>query len=457
MKSKVLSITLMVLVASMIMANPGAFADVELESLVNLATQARAQIKLQLDRTQDVSQDVRDLFAQGDAQTNLLIEAASKNDATAAKSHFMSAMKIFRQITQTFSEPAPAASQAPSTDMQSLSTPVTATAAEYRNDLLRTERYVNTLRNSVEKSNLAVDFAKADELIRKAKENLASGNLAEVDRLLGELKNVQNEIRAAIKEQTLQQSNARVRAFVEDYIAKIDAILSQADELGLSEGDVAKLAKIKQELESTKDANQLIIKIKHYSVSISVDDYKSQRIQSEVSRLEARLNQLERSVDDTIKPKFEDARSLITRIKNQTMAEDPLRVIAFLDSTIQEIEKYVQAQTARQERQQTAQERQQTTQDSKKARLLAEVARLQEKLERLEPHIDQSLKSKFDTAESLLNKIRDQAENDDPTFSRTAKALDLLIGQIENLIKMQERNSASEQTPKQNRELVQRQ
>lgn len=448
MKSRILSVALLVLVASMVAGAPAAFAAVNLDSLVNLATQARSQIKIQLDRTPDVTQEVKDLYLQGDAQTNLLTEAAKKGDAAAAKQHFMAAMKIFRQITQTFSEPAPAAKATPAADVQSLSTPAAlASDAAYRNDLLRAERYIETLKMSAEKSGLAVDFAKADDLVKEARESLGTGDLAEVDRLLRELKTALDEIKGAIKEQTAQQSVARVKAFVNDYLAKIDALLSQADELGLSEDDVAKLAKIKQELESTRDANQLIIKIKRYSVSISVDDYRSQKIQSEVSRLESRLAQLESNADDATKPKIEDARLLLNRIKNQTSVEDPMQALAALDAAIQEMERQLLQKTD-QTRQSFAQETKQENQpaeDSKKARLLAEVANLEERLAKIEPNIDDRLKSKFNTAKALLGKIKDQAESDDPAFARTARALDMLLGQLENQPNPSERNAQAKQ------------
>lgn len=440
MRSKALSITLMVLVASMIVANPAAFAEVKPESLVNLATQARTQIKLQLDNSQDVSQQVRELYVQGDEQTNMLIAAAEDGDVAAAKKHFMSAMKIFRQITQSFSAPAPATREADTEEQPQAFSATMVSDESYRNDLLRTERYINTLKISAEKSNLEIDFAKAGELILNAKQSLARGDLGEVDRLLSELKAEQTQIIREIKEQTLQQSNARVRAFVNDYIVKIDAILSQADELGLSESDIAKLTKIKEELESTRDAGQLIIKIKHYSVSISVDDYKTQKVRSELARLESKLKSLEPSADEDVKPKFDEAKKIIAGIKNQTLTDDPVRAVAALESIIQEIERYIQSKTNEQQRQQeSVQER--APQDTKKARQLAEVERLEEKLKRLEPHIEDNMQSKFDTARSLLGKIRVQAESDDPSFSRTAKALDLLIDQIQDLINQQQRGA----------------
>ncbi|MEM3172073.1 MAG: hypothetical protein QXE82_00875 [Candidatus Nitrosotenuis sp.] len=435
MRSKLFSAILLVLVGSMMVGYEQVFADAYLDSLVNLATQARAQIKIQLDRMDSVSAEVKELYAKGDAETDLLVTAANQNNTSEAKQRFMSAMKIFRQISQTFSEPAPAQKAVPAADTSMMTaTTQQVSEATYRNNLVRTEKYIDTLRTTVIRNSLTVDFAKADELMQNAKSSLAAGNFAEVDRLLGELKAEQSRIQREIKEQTIQQSNARVKAFVNEYIAQIDAILLQAKELGLSDADIAKLTKIKEELVSTRDASQLIIKIKHYSVNISISDYKSQKIQSEIAKLEGRLMGLERSIDGSVKTKFDAARQLLTQIKNQTASEDTLEKLALIDSTVREIESYVQSKS----RENKAEIQPVPEQKETKNPRLEEIMRLEERLVQLESKVDSSMKPKLDTAKALLNKIKSQTASGDPSFTRTAKALEMLIGDMEDSLKRSE-------------------
>ncbi|CAE6488955.1 MAG: hypothetical protein QXE84_00160 [Candidatus Nitrosotenuis sp.] len=435
MRSKLFSAILLVLVGSMMVGYEQVFADAYLDSLVNLATQARAQIKIQLDRMDSVSAEVKELYAKGDAETDLLVTAANQNNTSEAKQRFMSAMKIFRQISQTFSEPAPAQKAVPAADTSMMTaTTQQVSEATYRNNLVRTEKYIDTLRTTVIRNSLTVDFAKADELMQNAKSSLAAGNFAEVDRLLGELKAEQSRIQREIKEQTIQQSNARVKAFVNEYIAQIDAILLQAKELGLSDADIAKLTKIKEELVSTRDASQLIIKIKHYSVNISISDYKNQKIQSEIAKLEGRLMGLERSIDDSVKTKFDAARQLLTQIKNQTASEDTLEKLALIDSAVREIESYVQSKS----RENKAEIQPVPEQKETKNPRLEEIMRLEERLVQLESKVDSSMKPKLDTAKALLNKIKSQTASGDPSFTRTAKALEMLIGDMEDSLKRSE-------------------
>jgi len=98
MKTKLLSIILTVLVASMTFSAIPVLADSQLDSLVNIVTQARTQVKLQLDRADNVPGDIRALYEQGNSETELLIYSVKQQDITQSKQHFLLAMKIFKQI-----------------------------------------------------------------------------------------------------------------------------------------------------------------------------------------------------------------------------------------------------------------------------------------------------------------------------------------------------------------------
>lgn len=398
---RILTITLLVLVASMVVGHPAAFADPKTDSLVNLATQARSQIKIQLDRSSSVSQDVKELYAKGDSETDLLIAAAKDGDTIQAQKHFMAAMKIFRQITQTFSEPAPAAKSAPAEIKVAAPAASTALEVNYRNNIVRAEKYLDTLKTLVERNSLLVDFAKADELVQSAKASLSSGNLAEVERIYGEIKSATAEIQRQIKEQTAQRSNDRVRAFVNDYIVKIDTILDRADELGLSEGDVDKLTKIKEELESTRDASQLIIKIKRYSVTINAGNYTAQSVKADPTEEKP---EPQPAADQKLEARQEQKPEAAQEEKPETKQDEK--------------------SDAKQERKL----------EIRNPRMASEVSRLDAAMQQLESGVDEKTASKFEAAKSLLNKAKSQAVAGDTGFYRTAKALDSLISEIQQIL-----------------------
>ncbi|MGQ0772443.1 MAG: hypothetical protein ACT4NT_06710 [Nitrososphaerota archaeon] len=441
----ILTFTLMILVVGMVVGTP-AFADSKLDSLVNLATQARSQVKLQLDKLPGVSDEVNTLYNQGSQETELLISAAKQGDVTQAKQHFLAAMKIFRQITATFSE-------LPSASLKSTPAPQidSAVLVNYKNDISRTEKYIRMLKDLATKNNFAVDFSRVDELIQTARSNLAENDIQSVERTIGELKPALAGVQNAIKEQTIQQQNERARVFANSYITKIDTILVQANQLGLSEGEIAKLIKAKEELASTNDPNRIIIMVKRYTVNFSTTEPQNQiqRILVEASKMDAKLAELEPSLDENIKPKFVTAKELVIQIKSQTSVDEATKLLRLLDSTIKEIENYVQSQRSQVNTQEETrskpievpadqttltQERKQK-EDAKNQKISTEISQLEARLGNIEPHVDENIKSKFDRAIPLLSKLKNQETVSNADYLRTVRMLDLLLDQMERYVK----------------------
>ncbi|MGI0003961.1 MAG: hypothetical protein ACREAX_01560, partial [Candidatus Nitrosotenuis sp.] len=179
----ILSLALMALVLSVVVAP--AFADSRIDSLVNLATQARMQVKVQLDKMPGVSDEIRTLYDQGNQETELLISAAKQGDVVQAKQHFLSAMKIFKQISLTFSEQAQ-----PQAALKTTPPPQAAQVPEfdYGNSIKRIEAYTNTLKALTAKNNLSVDFTKIDSLIQLSKTSIANNDMSTLEKTFADLK-----------------------------------------------------------------------------------------------------------------------------------------------------------------------------------------------------------------------------------------------------------------------------
>ena len=460
----ILSMTLFALVASMMVAP--AFADSKLDSFVNLANQARTQVKIQLDKMPSAPEEAKSLYALGDSATEQLIVAVKKGDAAEAKKHFLAAMKAFRQITQIFSEPM----------STKIATPPPQAAPvpefDYANALKRFEANINILKASANKNNLPVDFSRFDNLLQTAKTHLENGDMAALEKTFIELKNAGAELQATIKNMVKERSNTRAVSFANKYITKIDAVLAQAKELNLSEEQIAKLQKAREELASAGDPTQMVIKIKHvYQINLDLLDAKNQKILSEISKLESRLLLLEPKVDDTIRPKFDSARSLLASLKDPTSTDDPIKLLRALDSAIREIESYLMSlqsqptanmQAAEQRAPQPAettkespressqlsdarpqtealkaetkdvkiqdkvdkQDRQKSKDANKKQPF--EVSRIEAKLAELEPSIDENIKPKFESAKSMLAKLKETGAEP----KKTIRAINALIDEI---------------------------
>lgn len=389
----VLAFVLMILVFSMALGTPMAFADAKLDSLVNLATQARSQVKLQLDRTQNVSDETRNLYEQGNQETELLIAAARQGNIEESKQHFLAAMRIFRQITQTFSDSAQTMASLKSTPAQAPPVP----KFDYRNALHRIENTVNMLKSSATKNNLPVDFTRIDGLIQTAKTSIESGDTATLEKTYGELKTTISEMQKTIRELITQRSNDRAKLFVNSYIAKIDSMLAQAKELNLSDEDIAKLTKVKEELASTNDPNQIIIKIKRYSITISTESANLQEKQTRAAQ---------------------------ERVSPETRQEEPQRA-ADTEGEVSQKE------------------------DARNQRMADEITQLESRMAQIQPHVDESIKPKFTRAESLLSKLKNQEFTNVSDYNKAVKMVDMLLDQMERYVRSLQDSTAVRDTDEQ--------
>ncbi|MFY9301524.1 MAG: hypothetical protein WAO91_10095 [Candidatus Nitrosotenuis sp.] len=431
----VLAFALMAIVASMVVGTPLALADAKLDSLVNIAVQARSQIKLQLDKMPSISDETRSLYDQGNAETELLISAARQGDVAQAKQHFMSAMKTFRQISLTFSEQAQ-----PQVALKQTPPPVTPAPREidYENSIKRIEAFTNKLKGQTAKNGIVVDFTRIDSLIQLSKTSLADGDRPALEKAFAELKIAIMDTQNAIKETIAQRANDRAREFANSYITKIDTVLARANDLGLSDEDISKLIKAKEEILSANDPNQIIIIIKRYSVNLSV--YEAQRSQQKAAPPVP--EKVETEEQRTAPPPAQE------KVETEEQRPTPEAVAPV-------------------ERPPSDSGEEQANQDTKNQRESAELARFEAKLAEIQPYVDENIKPKFERAESLLSKLQNQETVSNSDYKRTVRMLNLLLDQMERYVKSlqsgetdsnqdlkeQTRNRDSEEKhpPKQNR------
>ncbi len=262
---------------------------------------------------------------------------------------------------------------------------------DYKASISRMENYVHTLKGLVTKNNISIDFTNLDELIQNAKADIAKGDMVSVEKTYDELKTAITETQNLIREKTSQKLVDRAKSFANEYIVKIDALISNAKELGISDDDVAKLKQVRESLSTTNDPSQIIVKVQRIiTINVDIKDSKNQRAISEanrstvqadsvksenasenaftqdqnvkqeqnqretkaqntsqIDRLETRLAKLEPSIDDNIQPKFDNAKSLLSKLKTQTSGDIDQRMLKSLDALIREIENYVDFQNAK--------------------------------------------------------------------------------------------------------------
>lgn len=389
---RILTFALIALVASMVVGLPTTFANSTLDSLVNIATKARTQVQYQLERTANATDDLKALFERGNQETELLISAVKQNNVAQAKQHFLAAMKIFKQVSVELSEPQQAATALKTSQVN----PTFLT--RYQNDIDRTEKYVDMLKDLVTKNDFTVDFSKAEELIQNARSSLAASDINSLERIIAELRAALNDVQNAIREQTIERQNGRIRSFVNDYIAKIDA----------------------------------------------------------------KLAALEAYMDEAIEPKFEAVRQTITDLKNQTSADEATKLLRLLDSEVKEIENYIKAkrnqtetqraqteQAKPEERSAEPKQERSTQDDTKNQKVSSEVLRLEARLANIKPYVDENIQTKFEISERLLVKLINQETSGHADYLRTVRIVDSLVGSLERYVdSLQNNDDRSDQADK---------
>jgi chromosome segregation ATPase len=364
-------------------------------------------------------------------------------------------MKAFRQVTQAFSEE-------PAQMVAKVAPPQTAAPVpefDYANALKRFESNANILKSVAVKNNLQIDFSRFDSLLQAAKSNLASGDMVTLEKTFTELKTAGTELQTTIKNMVAERSNTRAISFANKYVTKIDEVLAQAKELNLSEEQIAKLQKAKEELVSSGNPTQIAVKIKRvYQINLDLLEAKNQKILSEISKLESRLLLLEPKIDDTIKPKFDTAKAILTSLKDPTSSDDPIKLLRALDSTIKEIESYLMSLQSsetpksefqlsdtkqveslkaeiKQEKSQEKAEKQerQKAKEQNKTQKQTEISRLEAKLAELEPHIDENIKPKFESAKSMLAKLKETGLDSKKTIRAINTLIDEIVQYIEDV------------------------
>ena len=94
---KSLTILVAALVVTLVLNGPiQSFADPQLDTLVNIATQARSNLNISISQIPNASSEIISLYQQGSNETDALTAAANAQDVASAKQHFLAAMNFFK-------------------------------------------------------------------------------------------------------------------------------------------------------------------------------------------------------------------------------------------------------------------------------------------------------------------------------------------------------------------------
>jgi hypothetical protein len=211
---KVVSLTLLMLVASMVFSGipNSAEAQTDLGILLKIASQAQREVKHQVSSTS--SEEIKQLFREASNQVVLLEKSLQKDDPSAAKQHFLNAMKMFKRISLMISSDRPI-EEARSTDVAPSST-----QSNYHSDLERIKKFISSLKSTARSQ--SVSFEEADGLVALAERQIRENDDTGLDATIKELKGVLTKIHNELRRLASQTINDRTIKFFNDMLDRLE-------------------------------------------------------------------------------------------------------------------------------------------------------------------------------------------------------------------------------------------
>jgi len=195
-------------------------ADSQLDILVKITQNTKEHIKNDIDKLNNVSQEVYDFFGEGAKETALLIQAAEKEDASSTKQHFISAMIAFKQASLAISE------------NESQKTPQVATY-DHSQTITKYENNIKKLKLISAKLNADINFKQIDQLLALAKENISKGSIEQTKEVIGKISSEGKQIQKLLYEISEENRIHKAKQFVQKHTERINSLILQAKTFGL--------------------------------------------------------------------------------------------------------------------------------------------------------------------------------------------------------------------------------
>ena len=304
---KILSFVLLILVSSMIlggMTNP-AQAQTDPYILLKIAKHAQKQLENQIN--QDSSDKIKQLFKDGAQQIKALEESLKNNEIDLAKQHFLSAMRIFKEVSQQLS-----INQSSPAEIATLK----ATAEDPSADLLRMQNYVDNLKIIAKKYNTSVNFSDIDNLFVTAKKQIIDRQFDDALQTISKIKQITMDFNNKIREYASQQEQTRAKEYAQKYLEQLDRLIENAKNKGLSEDIIQKLETARENLSSATNPHEIIKQVREIiSIKEQFELTKNDRLESRVMQIEKILFTLSNS-DKLSQSDLEDAKKTLQTIKH---------------------------------------------------------------------------------------------------------------------------------------------
>ena len=258
-------------------------ADSQLDILIKITQNTKEHIKNDIDKLNNLSQEVYDLFDEGTKETDLLKQAVEKADANSAKQHFISAMIAFKQTSLAISE------------NESQKTPQIVTYG-HSQTIMKYENNIKKLKLISGKLNADIDFEQIDQLLALAKENISKGSIEQTKEVIDKISSEGKQIQKSLYEISEQNRIHKAKQFVQKHTERINSLILQAKTFGLDK-TANDLAVTKVQLLQANTTGQIKQQFKIIIIHQQKVEQVKETNQAELLKLQALLVPLEKKAE----------------------------------------------------------------------------------------------------------------------------------------------------------------
>ena len=252
-----------------------AHADTQLDILIKITQNTQGHIKQDIDKMNNVTQEIYDFYDSGTKQISLLIQAVENGDDVSAKQHFVDAMIAFKQTSLAISENQPQV-----------------VILDHSQIIKKYEVNIQKLKMVSGKLGTDVDFEKIDHLLALAKANNAQGKLQQAKDVLNEVASEGKEIQRLLYEISEQNKILKAKQFVQKHTERINNLILQAKTFGLDK-TANELQQSQTQLLQANSASQIKQQFKIIIIHQQKVEQVKQVNQAEILRLQSLIIPLE--------------------------------------------------------------------------------------------------------------------------------------------------------------------
>ena len=252
-----------------------AYAQNDPSILLKIVKHTQEQIENQI--PQDSSDKVKNLLETGNSHINSLDESLQNNDIESAKGHFLSAMKIFKEISKYLS-PADTSSQINSLSEES---------KKLSANLTRLHVHVENLKLITENHNVSFDYSEIDNLFIQAKQHLINNQIPETIDVIDRIKSIITDVKFKLHEHALTQESHRAKEYAQKYLERLDRLIEQAKQKQIPSEIIENLENSREILSSTENPEEIINEIRSIVfIKEKFDLIKNDRYESKILKIE---------------------------------------------------------------------------------------------------------------------------------------------------------------------------